>query len=244
MLGCICVLAEGQGKETDVRGKLGNDSTVTYPLSYHSNLDSIHFVTLFYFSLISLWRRKWQPAPVFLENSMDRGILGEFFQNSWRILWIEEPGGLHTVHGVTKSQTRLSWTFLCSSFSAGQPGGLFHNKSIPCHLLAWNPEMASQESHRTKLKSLQRPSRSPVTCPCLWPLCSGSHISPLSLVPCWPLSTSSSLSADSSFPDALVLLILSMRLTLTASTQHIQNWPWPFYSTMCLSPTSLPSSAV
>ena len=27
---------------------------------------------------------------------------------AWRIPWIEEPGGLHTVHGVTKSQTRLS----------------------------------------------------------------------------------------------------------------------------------------
>ena len=27
---------------------------------------------------------------------------------AWRILWTEEPGGLHTVHGVTKSQTRLS----------------------------------------------------------------------------------------------------------------------------------------
>ena len=27
---------------------------------------------------------------------------------AWRIPWTEEPGGLHTVHGVTKSQTRLS----------------------------------------------------------------------------------------------------------------------------------------
>ena len=37
------------------------------------------------------WSRKWQPAPVFLpENPMDRG--------AWRA----------TVHGVAKSQTRLS----------------------------------------------------------------------------------------------------------------------------------------
>ena len=36
------------------------------------------------------WRRKWQPTPVFLpENPMDRGAL-----------WV-------TVHGVTKSHTRL-----------------------------------------------------------------------------------------------------------------------------------------
>ena len=34
-----------------------------------------------------LWRRKWQPTPVFMP--------GEFH-------WTEEPSGLH---GVTKSQT-------------------------------------------------------------------------------------------------------------------------------------------
>ena len=27
---------------------------------------------------------------------------------AWEIPWTEEPGGLHTVHGVPKSQTRLS----------------------------------------------------------------------------------------------------------------------------------------
>ena len=27
---------------------------------------------------------------------------------AWRISWTEEPGRLHTVHGVSKSQTRLS----------------------------------------------------------------------------------------------------------------------------------------
>ena len=26
----------------------------------------------------------------------------------WRISWIEEPGGLHTVHGLAKTWTRLS----------------------------------------------------------------------------------------------------------------------------------------
>ena len=26
---------------------------------------------------------------------------------AWRIPWTEEPGGLHTVHGVAKSWTRL-----------------------------------------------------------------------------------------------------------------------------------------
>ena len=27
---------------------------------------------------------------------------------AWKIPWMEEPGGLHAVHGVTKSWTRLS----------------------------------------------------------------------------------------------------------------------------------------
>ena len=27
---------------------------------------------------------------------------------AWKILWTEEPDGLHTAHGVAKSQTRLS----------------------------------------------------------------------------------------------------------------------------------------
>ena len=40
------------------------------------------------------WRRKWQPTAVLLT--------GKF--HGWRIL----VGRLHTVHGITKSQTRLS----------------------------------------------------------------------------------------------------------------------------------------
>ena len=27
---------------------------------------------------------------------------------AWKIPWMEEPGGLHTIHGVIKCQTRLS----------------------------------------------------------------------------------------------------------------------------------------
>ena len=37
------------------------------------------------------WRRAWQPTRVFLQ----------------RIPWTEEPGELHTVHGVAKSWTGL-----------------------------------------------------------------------------------------------------------------------------------------
>jgi len=61
-----------------------------------------------------LWRRKWQHTPIFLlGNPMDRG--------AW---WA-------AVHGVTKSRTRLSFTF---SF-------LFHalEKEMATHssVLAW-----------------------------------------------------------------------------------------------------------
>ena len=38
------------------------------------------------------WRRAWQPTPVFSAGESP---------------WTEEPGRLHKVHGVTKSQTRL-----------------------------------------------------------------------------------------------------------------------------------------
>ena len=40
---------------------------------------------------------------------------------AWKIPWIEEPGRLHTVHGVAKSRTRLSditFTLQTLAFSA------------------------------------------------------------------------------------------------------------------------------
>ena len=42
-----------------------------------------------------LWRKEWQPTPVFCPG---------------KLLWTEEPGGGGgpTIHGVTKSWTRLS----------------------------------------------------------------------------------------------------------------------------------------
>ena len=43
-----------------------------------------------------------QKDPLEKEMATHSSIL------AWKIPWTEEPGGLHTVHGVTKSQTRLS----------------------------------------------------------------------------------------------------------------------------------------
>ena len=33
---------------------------------------------------------------------------------AWKILQAEEPGGLYIVHGVVKSQTQLSCTYMCT----------------------------------------------------------------------------------------------------------------------------------
>ena len=43
---------------------------------------------------------------------------------AWRIPWMEEPGMLHTVHGVAKSRTRLSdFTFFLSIVPFGEGNG-------------------------------------------------------------------------------------------------------------------------
>ena len=47
------------------------------------------------------------------EDPLEKGMATHSSVLAWRTPWTEEPGGLHTVHGVTKSQTRLSdLTFL------------------------------------------------------------------------------------------------------------------------------------
>ena len=43
-----------------------------------------------------------QEDPLEKEMATHSNIL------AWKILWMEEPGRLATVHGVTKSQTQLS----------------------------------------------------------------------------------------------------------------------------------------
>ena len=37
---------------------------------------------------------------------------------AWEISWMEKPGGLHAVHGVAKSQTRLSYFSFTFHFHA------------------------------------------------------------------------------------------------------------------------------
>ena len=42
------------------------------------------------------------------EDLLEKGMATHSNILAWRIPWTEEPGGLHTVHGVTDSQTGLS----------------------------------------------------------------------------------------------------------------------------------------
>ena len=51
------------------------------------------------------------------EDPLEEGMAPHISILAWRIQWTEEPGALHTVHGVTKSWTRLSDT-LSLSFSS------------------------------------------------------------------------------------------------------------------------------
>ena len=42
------------------------------------------------------------------EDALEKEMVTHSSILAWRIPWTEKPGRLHTVHGVTKSQTRLS----------------------------------------------------------------------------------------------------------------------------------------
>jgi len=71
---------------------------------------------------------------------------------AWKIPWMEEPGRLHAVHGVTKSQTRLSSFTFTFHFHALEKEMATHSSG-----LAWRiPGMAepgglpSMGSHRVK----------------------------------------------------------------------------------------------
>ena len=46
-----------------------------------------------------------QVQPLGQEGPLEKGIATHSSSLAWRVPWTEELGGLHTVHGVTKSQT-------------------------------------------------------------------------------------------------------------------------------------------
>ena len=46
------------------------------------------------------------------EDPLEKGMATHSTILTWRIPWTEEPGGLATVHGVTKSQTGLRTKYI------------------------------------------------------------------------------------------------------------------------------------
>ena len=49
-----------------------------------------------------------QVQSLGLEDPLEKRMATHSSILAWKIPWTEEPGGLHTVHWVAKSQTRLS----------------------------------------------------------------------------------------------------------------------------------------
>ena len=57
---------------------------------------------------------------------------------AWKILWTEEPGRLHGVHGVAQSQTRLSDLTFTFHFHVLEKEMATHSR-----ILAWRLQIAS-----------------------------------------------------------------------------------------------------
>ena len=50
---------------------------------------------------LSAMRETWVSPPSW-EDVLEKGMATHSHTLAWRIPWTEEPGGLHTVHGVTE----------------------------------------------------------------------------------------------------------------------------------------------
>ena len=55
------------------------------------------------------------------EEPLEKGMATHSSILAWRIPWAEEPGGLHTVHGVTKSHDWSNWVCTCSINGTTKP---------------------------------------------------------------------------------------------------------------------------
>ena len=69
---------------------------------------------------------------------------------AWKIPWMEEPGRLHAVHGVAKSQTRLSNFTFTFHFHALEKEMATHS-SVLAWRIPWMEKpggLPSMESHR------------------------------------------------------------------------------------------------
>ena len=98
----------------------GQSSYINYLKFFRWEICFFSRIYLFIQSYSNLWRRKWQPTPVYscLKNFMGRGVR-------------QAP-----VHGVTKSQLRLSTAY--SNISMDLYVYLFSDlNSVLCYFIAW-----------------------------------------------------------------------------------------------------------
>ena len=58
-----------------------------------------------------------QVQSLGLEDPLEKRMATHSSILAWKIPWTEEPGGLHTVHWVAKSQTRLSDVHIATNSS-------------------------------------------------------------------------------------------------------------------------------
>ena len=86
---------------------------------------------------------------------------------AWKILWMEEPGRLQSVHGVVKSRTRLSdFTFTFHFHALGKEMATHSSVlawRIPGTGGAWWAAVYGVAQSRTQLKRLGSSSKSKVS---------------------------------------------------------------------------------
>ena len=54
-------------------------------------------------------RQEMQVQSLGWEDALEEEIATHSSILAWEIPWTEEPGGLHTVHGVTKELDKIEW---------------------------------------------------------------------------------------------------------------------------------------
>ena len=86
------------------------------------------------------------------DDPLEEGMATHSSVLAWSILWTEEPGGLQSVHGVAKSQTRLSDFTFTFHFHALEKEMATH-PSILAGRIPWTEEPGGLQSVHGVAKS-------------------------------------------------------------------------------------------
>ena len=78
------------------------------------------------------------------EDPLEKGMATHSTILTWRIPWTEEPGGLATVHGVTKSQTGLRTKYIGLNITEAH---FLRNLSNCTSLLYWACKKCGRSSY-------------------------------------------------------------------------------------------------